>query len=54
MKRMAAAAVSFARKGAAPVLPNTVWLEPPKAAPIPAPLPCCKSTIKIRARQTRT
>ena len=53
MKRTAAAAVSFARKGAAPVLPNTVWLEPPKAAPIPAPLPCCKSTIKIRAKLTK-
>jgi hypothetical protein len=54
IKRMAATAVSFAKKGAAPVLPNTVWLEPPKAAPIPAPLPCCNSTINIRARQTRT
>ena len=54
INKMAAAAVSFARKGAAPVLPNTVWLDPPKAAPIPAPLPCCSSTIKIRAKQTKT
>ena len=54
MKRMATAAVNLARKGAAPVLPNTVWLEPPKAAPIPAPLPCCRSTMKIRAKQPNT
>jgi len=54
MNKMAAAAVSLAKKGAAPVLPKTVWLDPPKAAPMPAPLPCCKSTMKIRARQTRT
>jgi len=54
INKMAAAAVSFAKKGAAPVLPNTVWLDPPKAAPMPAPLPCCRSTIKIRAKQTKT
>ena len=54
MKRIAAAAVSLARNGAAPELPKTVWLEPPKAAPIPAPLPCCRSTMEIRARQTTT
>ena len=54
MNRMAAPAVSFARKGAAPVLPKTVWLEPPKAAPMPAPLPCCNSTMEIRAMQTMT
>ena len=54
IKMTAAAAVSLARKGAAPVLPKTVWLEPPKAAPIPAPLPCCKSTMEIRARHTST
>ena len=54
MKRMAATAVSFARKGAAPELPKTVWLEPPKAAPIPAPLPCCKSTMEIKAKHTST
>ena len=54
IKRMATMAVSFARNGAAPVEPKTVWLEPPKAAPMPAPLPCCKSTMKIRARDTIT
>jgi len=52
IKRMAATAVSLARKGAAPVEPKTVWLDPPKAAPIPAPLPCCKSTMQIKARDT--
>jgi hypothetical protein len=54
MKRIAATAVSLARKGAAPVEPKTVWLDPPKAAPIPAPLPCCKSTMQIKARETIT
>jgi hypothetical protein len=32
------------------VEPKTVWLEPPKAAPMPAPLPCCRSTIETRRR----
>jgi hypothetical protein len=50
IKTMATMAVSLARKGAAPVEPKTVWLEPPKAAPMPAPLPCCRSTMEIRAR----
>ena len=54
MNRIAATAVSLAKNGAAPVLPKTVWLEPPKAAPMPAPLPCCSSTIKIRASETMT
>ena len=54
MKRMAATAVNLARNGAAPVEPKTVWLEPPKAAPMPAPLPCCKRTIKIKASETMT
>ena len=54
IKRMATMAVSLARNGAAPVEPKTVWDEPPKAAPMPAPLPCCKSTMEIRARDTMT
>ena len=54
IKIMATMAVILARNGAAPVEPKTVWLEPPKAAPIPAPLPCCKSTMEIRARDTMT
>jgi hypothetical protein len=52
INKIAAAAVNLAKNGAAPVLPKTVWLEPPKAAPMPAPLPCWRSTIKMRARQT--
>ncbi len=52
MNKTATAAVNLARKGAAPAEPKTVWLEPPKAAPIPAPLPCCNRTTQIKARQT--
>jgi hypothetical protein len=36
---MAAAVVTLCKKDVAPLLPKTVWLDPPKAAPIPAPLP---------------
>jgi hypothetical protein len=54
MKITAAAAVNFAKNGAAPELPKTVWLDPPKAAPIPAPLPVCNKTIHMRAKQTIT
>ena len=54
IKRMATIAVSLAKNGAAPVEPKTVWLDPPKAAPMPAPLPCCKSTMETRARDTMT
>jgi hypothetical protein len=51
MKTMATAAVTFPRKVPAPLEPNTVWLEPPKAAPMFAPLPACKSTIRISVIQ---
>ena len=54
IKRMVTIAVSLARNGAAPVEPKTVWLEPPNAAPMPAPLPCCKSTMETRASDTIT
>ena len=54
IKSMATMAVSLARNGAAPVEPKTVWLEPPKAAPMPAPLPCCRSTMETRASDTIT
>ena len=36
---MAAIVVTLCMKVVAPELPKTVWLDPPKAAPIPAPLP---------------
>lgn len=39
MKMIATAAVNFPRKVPAPLEPKTVWLEPPKAAPMFAPLP---------------
>jgi hypothetical protein len=38
MNKIAAAVVSLLRKVAAPLLPKRVWLEPPNAAPISAPL----------------
>jgi len=49
---IAAPVVSLLKKVAAPLLPNSVWLEPPKAAPISAPLLLWISIIKIRNRQT--
>ena len=52
MKIIAAATVILCRKGVAPALPKTVWLEPPKAAPILAPLPFWSNTIMIKAIQT--
>ena len=39
MKTTAATVVTLFRKVAAPLLPKSVWLDPPKAAPISAPLP---------------
>jgi hypothetical protein len=50
---MAAAVVALLKKVDAPVLPNSVWLEPPpNAAPMSAPLPVWSKTIMIRAIQT--
>jgi hypothetical protein len=54
IKITAVATVILLRKGVAPVLPKTVWLEPPKAAPMLAPFPFCNSTIMTRAIQTTT
>ena len=51
IKIMATAAVIFPRKVPAPLEPKTVWLDPPKAAPIFAPLPACSKTIKIKVIQ---
>ena len=53
IKRIAATVVILVRKVAAPGLPKMVWLAPPKAAPIEAPFPACRSTMRIRATQTR-
>jgi hypothetical protein len=54
IKITAVATVILLRKEVAPVLPKTVWLEPPKAAPMLAPLPFCNSTIMTSATQTIT
>ena len=39
MKTDATITVNLLKKLAGPRLPNTVWLDPPNAAPISAPLP---------------
>ena len=52
MKMIAAAVVSLCKKLAGPRLPKTVWLEPPKAAPMLAPLPVWSRMMAIRARET--
>ena len=53
INKMAAAVVALLKKEDAPVLPKSVWLDPPpKAAPISAPFPVCRSTIMISAMHT--
>ena len=52
MNRTAAPAVSFPRKLVGPRAPKRVWLDPPKAAPMPAPLPAWRSTMRIKATAT--
>jgi hypothetical protein len=54
MNNAAAAMVAFANGPAAPRGPNTVLDDPPKAAPISAPLPACNSTVNISTKQTET
>lgn len=46
--------VNLLKKFAGPRLPNTVWLDPPKAAPISAPFPDCSKIAPIMSRQTMT
>ena len=46
--------VNLLRKFAGPRLPNTVWLEPPNAAPISAPLPDCSKIAPIMSKHTMT
>ncbi len=48
---IAEAVVSLLRKVEAPLLPKIVWLEPPNAAPISAPLPLWSKTMEIKKRQ---
>ena len=45
--------VTFTKKVADPALPKTVCEDPPKAAPIPAPLPACINTTSIRLIQAK-
>jgi hypothetical protein len=53
IKTIATPAVIFPKNVPAPEEPKTVWLEPPNAAPILAPLPACRSTIVIKTKQTK-
>jgi hypothetical protein len=52
MNKIAAPVVSLLKKVAAPLLPKRVWLEPPNAAPISAPLLLWIRMIKMRNKQT--
>jgi hypothetical protein len=52
IKTAATTVVIFPKKVPGPLLPKTVWLDPPKAAPMLAPLPACKSTTRIRMTHT--
>jgi hypothetical protein len=54
IKAMAIAEVNLLRKGTAPVLPNKVWLLPPKAAPRSDHFPDCKSIANIKPQQIST
>jgi len=53
-KRAAAPTVTLLKKVAAPRLPKTVWLDPPKAAPMSAPFPDWSKTTPIMTRQFKT
>jgi len=54
IKMIATAAVILPRNVPAPLEPKTVWLEPPNAAPMFAPLPAWSNTIKIKVMQAIT
>ena len=55
MKMSAVIEVKRVRKLPAPEEPNTVWLPPPpKAIPMPPPLPACSNTTKIKNTHTST
>jgi len=53
-KRTAAPTVTLLKNVAAPRPPKTVWLDPPKAAPMSAPFPDCNSTAPTITRQFTT
>lgn len=52
IKRIAVAVVTLFMTVAAPLLPKRVWFEPPKAAPISAPLLLWIRITKIRNKHT--
>jgi hypothetical protein len=52
MKTTATPVVILPKKVVAPELPKIVWLDPPKAAPMLAPLPVWSKTIRISPMQT--
>jgi hypothetical protein len=52
IKTMAATVVSLFIKVAAPLLPKSVWVEPPNAAPISAPLLLWIKIMKIKNKHT--
>jgi hypothetical protein len=54
MKMMAATVVTRLIKVAGPRDPKTEDEEPPKAAPMPEPLPACKRTLIIKITATMT
>jgi len=54
MNTTATPVVIFPSSVPGPELPKSVWLEPPKAAPMLAPLPRWSSTMMIKKMQTRT
>jgi hypothetical protein len=54
IKITAAPMVTLLRNVPGPRLPKTVWLDPPNAAPISAPLPACNKIEAIIRKQTIT
>src|ERR1700722_3004643 len=52
MKMPAQTAVARVRMLPAPRPPKTCCALPPNAAPMPPPLPCCRSTTSMRNMQT--
>src|SRR5688572_21176983 len=54
MNAIAVPVVSFVSRLPAPPDPKSVWLPPPKTAPMSAPFPVCSSTTTIRKRHANT
>jgi len=53
MNTTATPVVIFPSRVPGPELPKSVWLEPPKAAPMLAPLPRWSSTMITNRKQTK-